>query len=253
MPVLRKTIQSLILGNALSSVLLFAQGTSWTKEPESFRGAKFLASETEVKSKLRIDNCVGQNNEEKTCFFFFNLANTPINAVAVFQRDALVSIGGVFSPSSFKTMLDVLIEAYDKPSISTVDRYQWAGKAITIKLERLGSEEQKDIVKAISSGFCEAQRAAARDIDAFAANLDKEQDAERERNRVDLVVRADASMEALRRRAANYDKNATDAELRCRRFSSSVLSVFTVTENTYAVQVERRQREEKQKAANSLK
>jgi hypothetical protein len=46
---------------------------------------------------------VGIPNNEKTCFFFFTLADTEIDAEATFQKDALVDVTGAFSQANFNS------------------------------------------------------------------------------------------------------------------------------------------------------
>lgn len=260
MPFLAKAVQSVIISGLIGSALVLAQNATWSKEPESFRGAKFLSSESEVRPKLeKMAECVNRDNDEKTCFFFFKLAGTEIDSVATFQNDALVSVNGAFSRGDFKTVLDVFTEAYGAPSgnsallLSGVDQYRWNGKSVSIWMERLVTDEQRGNLQTNTSGVCSAQRAAARNINAFSQSLDQQADADRQRRGVDIEARADAMARALKEQEAEREKNDSYAESQCKRFSSGTYALFSITLNNYAAQVEKRKEKEKTKAADSLK
>jgi hypothetical protein len=71
MPFLAKAAQSVIISGLIGSGLILAQNTTWSQEPESFKGAKFLGSESEERPKLeKMTECVNRDDDEKTCFFF---------------------------------------------------------------------------------------------------------------------------------------------------------------------------------------
>jgi hypothetical protein len=260
MPFWVKSAQSIIISGLIGSALVLAQNAPWGKEPESFKGARFLASESEVRSTIRLPSpCVSRDYNEKTCFFFFNVASAEIVSVAIFQRDALVDVNGVFSQADFSTVLDVFTEAYGASSRTSVqlfsggDQYRWSGKSVSIRLERSISDERRGNVKAIISSFCEAQRAAVRNIDAFSQNLYKQADADRQRSGVGIAARADAMVRSLEEQEAEHEKNVSYAESQCQKFSSRTYGLFSITLNNYAAQVEKRKEEEKSKAADSLK
>jgi hypothetical protein len=251
-----KPALSLLIGGLIGSTLVLAQNATWDKEPESFKGAKFLTSESEVRSKLKMANCVNRDNNEKTCFFFFTLADTEIDSEATFQNDALVDVTGAFSQADFNRVLGVFTEAYGTPFGNSVplplgtDQYRWGGKSMSIRMERLVTDERSGDLKTIISSVCQAHRDAEREIDAFRQNQIKQRFA-------GIDARDGGALSALLRAIeegeADHKKGLLRAETGCKTFSGKTFGLFSITVSNYAAEVEKRKAEEKRKAADSLK
>ena len=224
--------QSILIGGLIGSSVVLAQNPSWSKEPESFRGAKFLASESEVRSKFQMADCISRDNDEKTCFFYFNLASAEIASVATFQRDALVDVSGVFSQDVSSTVLDVFTAGYDAAPSRNADQFSWIGRTVSIKLDRVVTGERRANVKAIVSTYCEAQLGVASKIASHAASL---------------------GLGSAATQKADYERDVARAESQCQKFSSVTYGLFSITVNDYAVQIAKRSEEEKKKAASGLK
>jgi hypothetical protein len=112
----KKVAVVVFLGAAASALPFADNAPTWTKEPSTFRGAGFLASESEARSKFDISECRNGKYDEKLCFFYFSLADTHIMELLTFQKDTFVDVSGIFSPDNFSTVLDMFTERYDAAS-----------------------------------------------------------------------------------------------------------------------------------------
>lgn len=229
-----------------------AQKAVWDKEPDSFRGAKFLAAESEVRSKFTMADCLNRENEEKTCLFLFNIASAEIAGVATFHRDALVDVSGVFLQDDFATVLDAFLDRYGNAPSRIADQLRWNGKAVNMELERVVADDRKPNLKAIVSSFCATQTSLVAKEDSHAQSLSKQQDEDMQRSGADISERAQEAIRSLRRRQEEHEKNITYADAQCQNFSGRAYGLFSITDSPYAIELEKRRLEERKKGASAL-
>ena len=76
---MKKVAVVVFLGAAASALPFADNAPTWTKEPSTFRGAGFLASESEARSKFDISECRNGKYDEKNSVFFTSALPTPIS------------------------------------------------------------------------------------------------------------------------------------------------------------------------------
>src|SRR5882724_4831723 len=109
-----------------------ALATGQQPKQDTFRGASFLSSESEVRSRFEVKKCKEADQDEKTCDFEFSLLETKITGLLTFQRDALVDVSGVFLRDAFVVMRDAFSERYGKPISQTDEQIRWIGGAVKV-------------------------------------------------------------------------------------------------------------------------
>jgi hypothetical protein len=124
---------------------------TWTKEPNSFRGARFGSSEATVRSKFNVEECTADDAKEpNTCSFQFDISDTTAIGLLTFQNDSLVEVSGVFDPDSFATFRDVFVEQYGKPLSQVKQDMKWPGKVVSVLLYQTLPTDHRSIVTKIS-------------------------------------------------------------------------------------------------------
>ena len=248
----------------LLSADAFAQSSvSWPKEPDSFRGAKFGSSQSEVRARFTFDGCVPfavslspeQNYDEKLCYFTFDLAEKLVAGVLTFQRDSFVEVSGVFTREAFPVLLDVFTQRYDKPMFQDGDQRKWVGTTVSMQFDGVVSIERQAKVDDIQSCYCALRRKVVEKLYAFEYEQIKQRHEELDR-REPIVSKQAREVIALLHQTeqmeANKERNTLEAERDCREFAKRDYGLFSITNNSYAAQVAKRKADLKKKAAGIL-
>jgi hypothetical protein len=136
------------LALVLFAVALAGQNTTWPKEPDGFKGAKFLMSKSEV---VRVRDL----NEDSDCF-----ADSDIQGVEGhcndnvtaddrswkvkfwFVNDQLIYVTGVFDLDTFAKVKRAFLAKYGMPNVRTPvaqDQLLWRGRKAMLYLTNDGS------------------------------------------------------------------------------------------------------------------
>ena len=105
----------------------------WTKEPDSFRGIKFLSSEAEARSQIKTEECK-EVDGLKSCYFTFKLGSTFVQGFLSFEADSFVQARGLFSVENTSPVRSVFEEKYGAPSVIDGQVWCWIGKTVSIDL-----------------------------------------------------------------------------------------------------------------------
>jgi hypothetical protein len=215
------------------------------QQQDTFRGAPFLSSELEVRSRFDVKECKRTDHDEKTCRFEFSLPQTNITGLLTFQRDALVKVGGAFLRDRFGAMRDAFSERYGKPISQTDELVQWKSGSVAVELDFI---EPKD--SAIVPGS-DALAKYSRNLDfalqkhalrlksavaIFKINYDR-REYERAKDKADH----------------EYERDCDEAKSEYESFKPPPYSSFSITVGSYAVEVARRKSEDAKKSAEALR
>jgi hypothetical protein len=240
---------------------------SWTKEPDSFRDARFLSSSTDVRSKFEFDECVVDNPQPQICRFEFRLADVDLDGLITFSRDALVEARAIFEPDDFSTIRSIFVERYGEPTSIAGDRLAWMGKSVSIELTRSVPAESKQVVTFAAAhrlrhlldaalgrlkggtdlAFTRMQRKTDLALRFFAEDYYNRYELERDR--------AEAKREYERDKATAdraYEKDKSEADLQVGQFESASHSGFSITVNEYAIEVAKRKFDVQKRGAGAL-
>jgi hypothetical protein len=143
-------------GFALLLLPYFAAGQSvvrenpaWNKEPDSFHGVKFGATESEVQANLHPWLC-GLSEELGTCYFKVELAGRSYDAIASFLKHKLSEVFCLFDENDFPAVKDVLVLAYGDPTRHSDGGMTWIGSSVTAALDHSLPPERKSQVDQIA-------------------------------------------------------------------------------------------------------
>lgn len=223
---------------------LRAQSAAWTKEPDSFRGALFLSSERDVKSKFEIANCRDGAHEERMCLFQFELGTSHMLGMLTFWRDSFVDVAVIFPPAQLTDIANILTERYGQPSSNTEQESSWLGKLVTIKIDQVMPLDRKAITDAVAltryqSDLDSAMREYQLRLDAalhiFELNFDRR-----------------AADESGRKAEAELERDKTAASDRLNAFKTFPYSSFSITVNSYSAELSQRKQSDTKQGAGVL-
>ena len=261
-----RRVLPLLLLLACSPLAIAQNDPSWTKEPDSFRGAKFLASEAEVHTSFEIEKCWTKEPDEKTCYFYFDLADVFIEGLLTFNGDSLVEVTGVFTPERYPTVLDMFAERYDKPSAPSRDLATWKGRKVSIRLERDPKGDRRAIVDAVGTALHRWRLDSALELYEQVSDLKRLQYKNRmdsartiytlNNNRYEYETAKkkaeDEYQQKTRDDKIESDKHLEKVSSDHDKFKAEKYSFFSLTWNEYAASAAKRKAEEKMKAVEGL-
>jgi len=115
----------------------------WSNEPDSYRGLKFGASESEAKHIFQgVGRCVaapkGQQATigDRACVTQYELGEVSVRGFLVFVDGKFVKSISTFDSRSFDKVRDIITERYGPPHVTLGDKLGWTGKDVTISLGR---------------------------------------------------------------------------------------------------------------------
>src|SRR5580658_1901750 len=145
---MKMTIALLFLG---ASCFAQSEPRLWAKEPDSFHGVKFGATEAEVRSNLNPWACA-PSTEGEACYFDMDLGGRQFNWVALFSKGALSEIVCVFDRQEFSRVGGILVSAYGDPSTNAENGgLRWNGDRVTAAIDAAIPTERKGIIHQISA------------------------------------------------------------------------------------------------------
>jgi len=198
----------------------------WTKEPDSFRGIKFLASEADARSQIKMEKCK-EVDGVKSCPFTFDLGSTFVQGFLTFEADKFVQARGLFGAENTLPSRSVFEEKYGAPSVIDGQVWRWIGKTVSIDLDGDVSSDRQRLVKAVAD--------AASDYELETAQ--------------ELIMMAYKSGVRIPEAEAENRQRRADAERHHTEFLSGKYGAFTITTNTFSSELKDR---EKKKAAGVL-
>jgi hypothetical protein len=212
---------------------------------DTFRGAPFLSSESEVRLRFEVKQCKQADHDEKTCGFEFSVLETKITGLLTFQRDALVDVSGAFQRDRFAVMRDAFSERYGKPISQTDEQILWTSGTVKVELDFIQPKDSKVIVGSDRVGRYTAKldfavRKHALRLESalaiFKINFDRHE-YERAKDKADY----------------EYEKDCDAAKIESDNFKPPLYSSFSMTVSGYADDLARRRGEEARKGAAALK
>jgi hypothetical protein len=261
-----KVLLSLMLMLAAPFLLTAQTDTSWTEEPDSFRGVKFLSSESEVRAAwetFEIGICSIPKDNEKQCLFSFHLADTFLFGELVFKENGLAEATAVFDPERYAAVLSILVQRYSKSTSSTALRAIWTGKRVSIRLDK---NAPKELVEAAALLRLQQDHATALDIHSnalesgtrmhltamdFALQIYQisEDEARYEKDKKKAEEEYNKKMSDA---SARVDKSLEGASQSYDRFKAAKYSSFSIALNEYTALKAKRKVRELSKAASGL-
>ena len=198
----------------------------WTKEPDSFRGIKFLSSEAEARSQIKTEECK-EVDGLKSCYFTFKLGSTFVQGFLSFEADSFVQARGLFSVENTSPVRSVFEEKYGAPSVKDGQVWRWIGKTVSIDLDGDLSGVRQRLVKEVAD--------AAKDYELETAHQH-------------LMIAYKYGTRLPEAEAEDRQRKA-DAERHRTEFSSGKYGAFSITMNTFSLELKDR---EKKKGAEIL-
>jgi hypothetical protein len=196
----------------------------WTKEPDSFRGIKFLSSEAEARSQIKTEECK-EVDGLKSCYFTFKLGSTFVQGFLSFEADSFVQARGLFSVENTSPVRSVFEEKYGAPSVKDGQVWRWIGKTVSIDLDGDLSGDRQRLVKEV------ADSAKAYELETA----------------YQLMMIAYKYGAHIPEDEAKYGQRKADAERHRTEFLSGKYGAFSITTNTFSVEL--KDREKKKGAA----
>ena len=134
----------------LSAFLLLA--AAWPKQPTSFRGTPFGASEEKVASTLKLNAAVACLDIEgqRSCIHHTSLGEVKVMELYQFEEDRLVQVFLSFKSPQYSLLRDEFTKLYGKPTDTWTEPYEtvggkhttemleWNGDKMVVHVEQFG-------------------------------------------------------------------------------------------------------------------
>lgn len=211
---------------ALAQIPGFPPRPEWTKEPDSFRGIKFLSSEAAARSQVKTEECK-EADSIKHCYFTFKLGSTFVQGFLTFEADKLVQARGLFGVENTSPVRSVFEEKYGAPSVIDGQVWRWIGTTVSIDLDGDLSGERQRLVKEVAY--------AAKNYELETAHQ--------------LMMIAYKYGTRIQEAEAENRQRKADAERHFTNFLSERYGAFSITMNAFSVKLKDR---EKKKGADIL-
>jgi hypothetical protein len=114
----------------------YPQERNWKKEPHSFLGVPFGASQNQAASKMKVLTCESAISDSKYCLFRFTLGDIQVYGKAIFLNDHVIEFSAIAPQSSFSALRDLLKDRYGSASVEGQSNLTWFGKKVTLEAEK---------------------------------------------------------------------------------------------------------------------
>jgi len=227
-----------LLCSLMASVGLIAQ------VPDAFRGAPFLSSEADVRSKFDLGECRDLPNLERACKFQFLLAGVTVSGNLTFERNAFVEVSGAFRQSAFTKIRDIFLAAHGPPPSSEADHLKWTGLVIAADLYRVRPQTSKaNVMDSGAEGYARALDLALRKYQLRLESILQIYKINGNRREAD---------ETKQKAEHEYERDKDAAECERQAYVPPAASSFSITVKEYDARVAARRAAETKRNADSI-